>query len=125
MCVGQDITDQDTGSPTKLFHQPFAQPMAHPRKQLLREWLQEQLEMGRFPGVYYVNVAGTPPKSHFRIPWLHKAKPNWNEEYLALFRVSICNMFLYNDKNSFNWTLIWCISSNNPMRVYNGLCNTT
>lgn len=50
----------------------------------LRQWLIDQIESKRFPGLVWENDE----KSIFRIPWKHAGKQDYNrEEDAALFKV--------------------------------------
>uniref|UniRef100_A0A803J954 Interferon regulatory factor 10 n=2 Tax=Xenopus tropicalis TaxID=8364 RepID=A0A803J954_XENTR len=57
-----------------------AQPMR------LKEWLLEQIDSGRYPGLRWEN----PEKTVFRIPWKHAAKQDYRQQAdAALFKVPV------------------------------------
>lgn len=52
----------------------------------LRQWLIEQVETGKYPGLVWENDE----KSVFRIPWKHAGKQDYNrDEDAALFKVEL------------------------------------
>lgn len=51
----------------------------------LRQWLIEQVDCGKYPGLVWENEE----KSIFRIPWKHAGKQDYNrDEDAALFKVT-------------------------------------
>lgn len=58
----------------------------------LRQWLIEQVDTGKYPGLVWENE----DKSVFRIPWKHAGKQDYNrDEDAALFKVELKRMRMH------------------------------
>lgn len=58
----------------------------------LRQWLIEQIDSRRYPGLVWENDE----KTIFRIPWKHAGKQDYNrEEDAALFKVRHSSLYLF------------------------------
>ncbi len=60
-------------------------------KMRLRPWLENMINTGAVQGLEWLDSECT----HFKIPWKHRSKKDWNVEHIKIFLVRIVNWYMY------------------------------